>query len=55
MLRLQRPFICDFVKKEKETHGSFPGVPQTTHVTATVHIMCLVKMEQVLNLNNKIF
>ena len=43
------------VKKEKEFHASFVVTPQTAKIMATEHGKCLVKMEKVLNLYNKLF
>ena len=49
--------IHEVVKKEKETRASFAAVFETAKVTVTVTVgsECLVKMEEALNLYNKLF
>ena len=43
------------MKKEKETQASFEVSSQTAKIMATLLHKCLVKMEEVLILYNKIF
>lgn len=47
--------IHEIVKEVKEIHASFTAAPQTANDTATVCDKCLVKVEMVLNMYNKIF
>ena len=43
------------MKKEKRIHDCFAVAPQIAKLTVTVGGKCLVKMEQTLNLFNKVF
>ena len=43
------------MKKEKGIHDCFAVAPQIAKLTVTVGGKCLVKMEQTLNLFNKVF
>ena len=45
----------EIVKKANETHASLAATTQTTEVITTVRDKFLVKMEQALNLYDKIF
>ena len=47
-----KSFICEIVKKEKESCAGFAAASQTAKVTATVCDKGLVKMEKALNLCN---
>lgn len=46
---------CEIMKKEKGIHDCFSVAPQIAKLTVTVCGKCLVKMEQTLNLFNKVF
>ena len=47
--------IREIVKKEKAICASFTVVPQIANFATTVRDKCSVKMENALNLSNKIF
>ena len=46
--------IREIVKQEREVCTSFAVTLQTAKVSATVHDICLLRMEKALNLYNKI-